>query len=138
MINAWLLAHCFCVFYMTGVIWIIQIVHYPLMKFVSEPGWMKFHKAHTSLITWVVAPPMIAQAITSIFTGQYQAPLVFLSLAVFLVTLIFSIPIHNQLAKEFKNENLKKLILMNWIRTLIWTGHSLFLISILIDVQTPQ
>jgi len=41
---------------MFGVIWIVQVVHYPLMRFVSGREFARFETAHRLRISWVVGP----------------------------------------------------------------------------------
>ena len=46
--------------YLVGVIWVVQILHYPLLANVGANGYVAYHNLHTSRITPVVAPAMIA------------------------------------------------------------------------------
>ena len=55
-----LLIHAGATLYMTGLIWFVQVVHYPLMARVGEDGFAEYEKHHQRLTTWVVAPPMAA------------------------------------------------------------------------------
>jgi flagellar biogenesis protein FliO len=41
---------------MFGVIWIVQVVHYPLMRFASSPRFTRFETGHRLRISWVVGP----------------------------------------------------------------------------------
>ena len=46
---------------MTGVIWFVQIVHYPLFASVGGDRWTTYHAGHTRRTGWVVAPLMVAE-----------------------------------------------------------------------------
>ena len=51
---------------MTGVIWFVQVVHYPLMEQVGASGFVTYEKLHTRWTTYVVAPPMLVEAATAL------------------------------------------------------------------------
>jgi hypothetical protein len=57
-----LLVHAAATLVMTGVIWIVQVVLYPLFALVGRPGFPAYEAAHSRRITWVVAPAMITEA----------------------------------------------------------------------------
>ena len=59
----WLfLAHVAATLVMVGVIWFVQIVHYPLFSQVSEAAFNLYEAQHTRLTTYVVAPAMLKPA----------------------------------------------------------------------------
>lgn len=121
--------HHFTVFAMTGVIWIIQLVHYPSFHFVEKSSWSAFHQFHTFWITPVVAPMMLLQLVSSFFLeGASRWIFVGLSLTVFAVTFMVSVPLHQKLEKAYDENTVVKLIQTNWIRTLAWSAHSLVLL----------
>ena len=43
-----------CTLYMVGLIWFVQVVHYPLMAKVGVQGYETYQQAHMRLTTWVV------------------------------------------------------------------------------------
>ena len=49
--------------YMAGVIWVVQVVHYPLMLRVPAAAWPAYEAAHRTRITVVVLVPMVAQLV---------------------------------------------------------------------------
>ena len=59
--NLVFLLHVGATLYLVGVIWIVQILHYPLLAGVGVEGYPAYHNLHTSRITPVVAPAMIAE-----------------------------------------------------------------------------
>jgi hypothetical protein len=119
--------HIFSVYFMTGVIWIIQVVHYPLMSKVHPDFFAEFHLEHSNKITYVVGPTMILQLATSFWVSQFNYLWLGLSLANFALTFLVSVPIHNKLATTWNPELHKKLVFTNWPRTLLWSAHSLLL-----------
>jgi hypothetical protein len=60
------LDHFSSTFYMVGLIWFVQIVHYPLLANVERASFVKYEKRHTSLTTWVVGPPMSIEGVTAL------------------------------------------------------------------------
>ena len=58
--------HVASVWFMTGLIWLIQLVHYPLMDRIPPDGFIEFHQSHSFRITWIVAPVMLLELMTSI------------------------------------------------------------------------
>src|SRR5918997_4751331 len=61
-----LLVHLAATLVMVGIIWFVQIVHYPLFGNVGTGGFSAYSEAHTRLTGFVVGPPMLAEAATSI------------------------------------------------------------------------
>ena len=131
-----IIVHSACVFYMTGVIWLVQLVHYPLMRYVSAEQFVQFHAEHSNLITFVVGPVMLVQLGTSLFMqGKWQWACTMLSVAVFAATFLASVPLHNQLTQGFSAEVHQALVRTNWIRTGLWSAHSVLLIYILLGYK---
>ena len=49
--------------YLTGLIWLVQRVHYPSFGLIGAAEWPAFHRAHTARITPLVAVPMLAELV---------------------------------------------------------------------------
>lgn len=128
------IAHAASVWFMTGLIWLIQLVHYPLMNRVAADQFIEFHRAHSSRITWIVAPAMLLQLTTSIALLVNPPPALvgtpvqlafLLSLGVFCATAFLAIPAHGQLSRGYSTETHQRLVQTNWVRTLLWSTHAL-------------
>ncbi len=126
--------HTFSVLFMTGVIWLIQLVHYPLMVYVKPEEFPVFHAEHSRWITVVVGPMMLLQLGTSFLINSYLA--VLFSVAVFAATFFVSVPLHNQLAGGLDPTVLQQLVRTNWIRTILWTLHSLWLAQMWLNARS--
>ena len=61
-----LLAHLAVTLFMVGVIWFVQVVHYPLFAKVGSERFVLYSKAHSRLTTYVVGPPMLVEAATAL------------------------------------------------------------------------
>lgn len=57
----WLLHLAACLF-MVGVIWVVQVVHYPLFSRVGAAGFMDYAQQHQRLMTWIVGPALLLEA----------------------------------------------------------------------------
>lgn len=136
-LNFLLKIHLFTSFYMTGIIWLVQVIHYPLFNLVSSNNWQDYHAKHIRGTSLVIAAPMFTELL-SLCAIFYLAPAYrghylmlssfFLLLIIWLTTFLISVPIHNQLALEFNQGSCKKLTQTNWIRTISWSLKSLILL----------
>ena len=55
------LANLLLTAFLAGVIWYVQIVHYPQFADVGETAFRRYHARHSMLTTYVVAAPMVAE-----------------------------------------------------------------------------
>ncbi len=123
-----------CSLYMAGLIWFVQIVHYPLFQQVGREAFLDYEQRHQRLTTSVVAPAMLVELIASIaiLLVAPAPPLVWLASAltilVWLSTMVIQVPLHGKLAKGFHSAPLKTLVASNWIRTIAWSTRSILLL----------
>jgi len=114
--------------FMAGVLWIIQVVHYPLLGEVAEDSITKIATKHQALITWLVGPIMVIEAASSILlllswpTEAILSSLVgfgLLALAI-VVTAFQAVPLHSKIAAG-RADLIPKLVRINWTRTVAWS-----------------
>jgi hypothetical protein len=132
-----LLAHTAATLFMVGLIWFVQIVHYPLFASVDRSQFPAYEKRHTTLTTWVVVPPMMIEAITAgllfifspagITSWQLVIGLTLLFI-IWLSTALIQIPCHTRLSEKFDDATHRKLVLSNWIRTAAWSFRGLLVL----------
>lgn len=114
---------------LVGLIWLIQLVHYPLFARVGADTFTDYHAAHSRLITLIVAPLMLVELIAAFASTQANesAPLLWvglaLAIAIWLVTIFISVPQHNLLSQGFNASSHAILVSTNWLRTLAWTAR---------------
>jgi hypothetical protein len=60
-----LLVQAAATLFMVGVIWFVQVVHYPLFARVGAPEFSAYSTSHTRLTGFVVGPPMLLEAATA-------------------------------------------------------------------------
>ncbi|MEL6186606.1 MAG: hypothetical protein AAFU79_18460, partial [Myxococcota bacterium] len=61
------IVHLGATFAMFGVIWMVQVVQYPLFARVGEESFAAYHAGHTAYITWVVLPLMFVELGTALW-----------------------------------------------------------------------
>lgn len=125
-----LLAHLAATLYMVGLIWFVQIVHYPLFSRVGEDGFSQYSEAHSRLTGYVVGPPMLIEAGTAlilVFLRPEGVPL-YLALTglalvgvIWLSTALLQVPRHTDLGSGFDRSAWRGLVGTNWIRTAAWS-----------------
>ncbi len=134
--NSLLVIHCGLAFYMTGLIWFVQVVHYPLFAAVGSVQFAAYEKLHVQRISWVVGPAMAMEAVTALaLLSAVPAPIgraaltantVLLALA-WLSTVMWQAPVHAILMRGFDAAAARRLVDTNWVRTVCWTLRSLLL-----------
>jgi hypothetical protein len=126
--------------YMTGLIWFVQVVHYPLFVFASRENFSAFANKHCDLTGCVVVAPMIIELISSLALAFYwngsHRFLVWVNFAlvciIWLCTALLSVPCHSRFCSTgFSASTLSFLIGSNWISTILWTVRSIILAFIL-------
>lgn len=123
--------------YLWGVIWTVQLAHYPLFARVGAAGWAAYHGAHTRQMTAVVLPAMVTELGTSGLLAlarpaQLSPGLLWLGFALavstWAVTFFVSVPLHDALSRGFDQAAVSRLVATNWLRTAFWTCHVLVLL----------
>ena len=124
------LVHLLATLAMLGVIWVVQLVHYPLFAGVGAEGWAAYEAGHQARITWIVGPLMVAELATAVWLViERPAPLPAWSvlLGVALVGVIWAstafvqVPLHAALGGAFDAGAHARLVATNWVRTVAWT-----------------
>ena len=134
---AWIQA--FSTLALVGLIWTIQIVHYPLFSLVGDRQYAEYQAQHMRRISLVVGPLMLTEAGCSllllIMAPSNPLALVgfVLVVAVWLSTVCLQMPCHSKLARGFDAETLTKLVGSNWIRTVAWTARGVIALAMLIN-----
>jgi len=115
-----------------GLIWVIQLVHYPTFPYIAEKDFLAFHQHHTTSITIIVMPLMLAELALSGYLAMHQKwelPFLIPFILVLLIwasTFFIQIPLHNQLGSGKDLNAIQKLVNSNWIRTVLWTAKAIW------------
>jgi len=124
---------------MVGLIWTVQLVHYPMLATWSarSPDTMVDHQRR---ITWLVGPLMATEGVTTlVLLAVRPASMSALSawaaaalLGVALMsTVLVQVPLHRRLAERHDVGTARRLVASNWIRTAAWTSKGLVLAAVL-------
>ena len=129
------LAHLGSSLYMVGLIWFVQVVHYPLFAGVGNREFPSYEQRHTTLTTWVVAPvapPMLIEGATAVLLIWFRpigvpvwsawSGLALLGVS-WLSTAFLQVPCHELLSKVFEPVVHQRLVSTNWMRTAAWSLH---------------
>ena len=126
-----LMSHMSSTLVMAGIIWFVQIVHYPLFAQAGPSAFPDYEHAHAARTSWVVVPPMVIELGTAVALVAL-APSVSLTAVAGLVlltiiwvsTFTLQVPCHARLAKGFSPDVHRRLVSTNWIRTVAWTARA--------------
>ena len=131
-----LIIHLIATSVMVGVIWVIQLVHYPSFHFIELKQYTTFQRFHMSRISYVVIPAMLTELFTIILIviSMDQIDTLVLASAILLIfiwlmTAVFFSGVHQKLTLGYDQTVVDKLVKLNWGRTLLWTLR-LLLISV--------
>ncbi|MHC4933636.1 MAG: hypothetical protein ACYTGV_15760 [Planctomycetota bacterium] len=128
-----------CALALTGLIWTVQLVHYPLFRWVRGPEFPQFHREHSLRISWIVgllmpvelatailmvAVPHVGVSRTAAWVGLVLVGVIWLS------TALLQVPQHRRLAGGYDPAAHNLLMRSNWIRTWAWTARALLLVTL--------
>ena len=140
LLQAVLIAQIFGSVGMFGVIWVIQLVHYPLMKKVPTAAFGAFEAEHQRRITHVVGPLMAIEGVAVLAVFFLRPSCISFGLALagglaeaFAIgtTAFVSAPMHGRMAASASPALLDRLIATNWIRTVAWTTRAALAVAML-------
>ena len=141
-LQAVLLANLCSSLAMTGLIWFVQIVHYPMFSRVGEREFAEYAKQHARLTSLVVGPLLLIETMSAVglafLSGERIAVWLGLGLVgvIWVSTAVIQIPCHTRLARGFDAGVHRRLVRSNWIRTIAWSARSgLALLSLLQEIN---
>ncbi len=123
-----LVAHAAVTWFLAGLIWVVQLVHYPLFDHVERERFVSFEQAHSRRITWIVAPAMLLELVTGVWLPWTLGPgpergLLLIGAALiaafWLSTFFVQVPCHRRLARGYDSDAHRRLVRSNWFRTAV-------------------
>lgn len=139
----WLLAiNVAATWYMVGLIWMVQVVHYKMFDRVGDDEFARYAIDHARLITPIVALPMLVELASAAALcwitppGMSRALLIVgfgLVILIWLSTALLQVPAHERLAKGFDVVVYQRLVSTNWIRTVAWTIRGVMLFFLIVS-----
>lgn len=138
-------AHLLSTAAMAGLIWFVQVVHYPLFAAVGPQDFVAYENQHTRRTAWVVGPFMAVEGITAL--AIFAAPGEGLSRALPLLGLVLlaivhastvtlQVPAHRRLSTTCDPAVMQRLVATNWVRTAGWSLRAILAMAMLWEVQS--
>ena len=122
------LAHAAATLFMTGVIWFVQVVHYPLFGRVGAAEFAAYEREHARRTGWVVGPAMLIELALALALAARGGVLAWTGLALLAViwisTAFVQVPLHRRLERGADPAAQRRLVGTNWIRTTAWTARA--------------
>jgi hypothetical protein len=118
---------------MVGVIWFVQLVHYPLLALIGVDRAPAIAVEHQRRTAWVVGLPMATEGVTTLVllfsqpdgVATWLAWLGAALLAVaFASTVFLSVPLHERMANSPDPTVGQRLVVTNWPRTIAWSARA--------------
>jgi hypothetical protein len=141
------LAHAAATLFLAGMIWTVQVVHYPLFAQVGDAGFAAYEAAHSTRIGALLAVPWAVQGLTTAWLLVANPPGVpawllwtaaVLAALPVLVTVAVSVPAHAALGAGFDADAHARLVATNWLRTAAWTTHgAVALVIVALALRPP-
>ena len=122
---------------LVGLIWTIQVVHYPLFDAVDAERFAVFHARHARRISLLVGVLMPVEAGLAVWLAWTQPSLatwlgVGLVAAIWLATALLAVPRHAELADGYDAVAHRRLVTTNWVRTVLWSARGVLALLLLI------
>lgn len=136
-----LLLNVVSTFTMVGVIWFVQVVHYPLLSVVPVESASTVAVDHQRRTGWVVMVPMTVEGFTTLGLLKWVPDGVawwvpwlngvFLAVALG-CTVFLSVPRHARMAAQPDASVGRELVVTNWPRTVAWSARGIVLVLMLL------
>ena len=76
-------AHFLSTSLMVGIIWVIQLLHYPAFNFIKENDYIEFQHFHMERVSFIVVPVMVLELFSAFMLVYYiQSNLLILCLTI--------------------------------------------------------
>jgi len=120
---------------MVGIIWVIQLLHYPAFHFIKESDYVEFQHFHMQRISFIVVPVMILELFSAFMLVYYLRSnlltiCLIILLFIWLITFVFFTKLHQSLLDGYNKTIVDKLVKINWSRTILWSLRLIILIYI--------
>lgn len=139
-----LAAHALATISMTGLVWFVQVVHYPLFVQIGAADFAPYHHGHLRRTGRVVVPLMLVELATASLIplagppavrGPALAGLAVLA-AIWGSTFLLQVPLHRRLEAspphDERDRVATRLVSTNWLRTIAWSSRSVLAVWLLL------
>lgn len=124
------LVHAAATWFMVGLIWFVQVVHYPLKGRVPGECYPAFAIEHQQRTGYVVLPVMTVEIVTAALlvfaphppgTDAWRWAGLVMVVLIWVSTFAVQVPLHGRLGKGFDALACQRLVSTNWVRTVLWS-----------------
>lgn len=118
---------------LTGLIWLVHLVHYPLFARIAAADFVAYEREHCRRIGPLVLPLMLAELLLTLWLPFAAGDAVDRSLAftglgllavVWASTFFVQVPCHQRLEQQHDAATIARLVASNGWRTAAWTGRA--------------
>ncbi len=118
---------------MAGLIWFVQMVHYPLLAAVPASDFIAYERSHVARTGRLVGPLMLLEAASAGLLLLMPPPGVAawlpwagggLLAVIWISTFAVQVPLHRRLETGRDEAAIARLVTSNWVRTVGWTARA--------------
>ena len=130
--------------WMCSLIWVIQLVHYPLFLYIDDSKRIDFSKLHQRRISALVMPTMLLELLSLgglLYLDSRHSVLWLAALFLAIIwasTVFLQVPQHKLLSSEINKEKARKsaafLVKSNWLRTLGWSIKTCLIVWLFLNL----
>ena len=125
------LAHAAAACFMAGLVWTMQLVHYPALEKSSSEVFARNVRRTIPL----VVPAMAVEAATALLLLRSSNRLAWIGAGLLLFAWVISIfavyPIHRRLSRTYSDDDFAGLLRMNRLRVAAWSARALVALALL-------
>ncbi len=130
---------------MAGLIWFVQVNHYPLFDRIGPDSFVVYEREHQRLTSWVVGPFMAVEGVTALLIAGTELDTVGATLAIeglvllaviHASTVFLQVPAHTRLSDGHDPAVVRRLVSTNWIRTIGWSARTVVAGAMIVAAST--
>lgn len=134
--TALLIVHAIATLGMTGLVWFVQLVHYPLFATAGGAAFPAYAEEHTRRTNWIVTPLWGTETVTALALLVLDpSPLTWIGAALvgglWVSTVFVQVPCHRVLCAGWDADTHRRLVRTNWARTVMWSARSAIALALL-------
>jgi hypothetical protein len=130
------LLHAASTWFMAGLIWTMQLVHYPALEDAPPEAFAR----NTRRTSVLVAPVMLVELVTAVLlaavpsTGRGAQAWIgaVLLLLIWASTALVQFPLHRRLARGRDEAAFARLRRTNWLRVALWSARGIIALNLLL------
>jgi sterol desaturase/sphingolipid hydroxylase (fatty acid hydroxylase superfamily) len=121
---------------LVGLVWFVQVVHYPLFARVPRDAFPAYEREHARRTTRVVAPLMgvegvCAGVLVAAEPGALTVLGALLVAGIWASTIFVQVPCHRVLEQGWDEAAHRRLVRTNWLRTAMWSARGAVAVALL-------